>query len=59
MADKIAHTAEGVPEDAMRRLAELKPGAPGSIFTFPGFSTCNSFGGLDLRAIGSMPFPKT
>src|SRR5881628_86723 len=33
MADKIAHTAEGVPEDAMRRLAELKPSAPGSIFT--------------------------
>src|SRR2546423_1819203 len=33
MADKTAHTAEGVPEDAMRRLAELKPSAPGSIFT--------------------------
>jgi uncharacterized protein YbjQ (UPF0145 family) len=33
MAEKIAHTSEGVPEDAMRRLAELKPGAPGSIFT--------------------------
>ena len=33
MADKIAHTAECVPEDAMRRLAELKPGAPGGIFT--------------------------
>jgi uncharacterized protein YbjQ (UPF0145 family) len=24
---------EGVPEDAMTRLAELKPGAPGSLFT--------------------------
>ena len=26
-------TAEGVPADAMRRLAELKPGKPGGIFT--------------------------
>src|SRR5260370_20552353 len=24
---------QGVPQDAMRRLAELKPGRPGSIFT--------------------------
>lgn len=23
----------GVPEDAMRRLAEMKPGAPGALFT--------------------------
>jgi hypothetical protein len=23
----------GVPEDALRRLAELQPGKPGSIFT--------------------------
>jgi uncharacterized protein YbjQ (UPF0145 family) len=28
-----APTAEGVPQDAMRRLAELKPGQAGSIFT--------------------------
>src|ERR1700742_1724648 len=26
-------SAEGVPQDAMRRLAELQPGRPGSIFT--------------------------
>ena len=25
--------AAGVPQDAMRRLAELQPGKPGSIFT--------------------------
>ena len=30
---KIEHNAEGVPADAMRRLAELEPGKPGSIFT--------------------------
>ena len=34
MSDKNqAPTAAGVPQDAMRRLAELKPGSPGSIFT--------------------------
>ena len=33
MADKIEHTSEGVPQDAMKRLAELRPGQPGSIFT--------------------------
>ena len=31
---KLEPTAEGVPADAMRRLAELEPGKPGSIFTF-------------------------
>jgi len=30
---KLEPTAEGVPADAMRRLAELEPGKPGSIFT--------------------------
>ena len=25
--------AQGVPQDAMRRLAELQPGKPGAIFT--------------------------
>ena len=28
-----SHTADGIPADAMRRLAELQPGRPGSIFT--------------------------
>ncbi|MEU8972299.1 heavy metal-binding domain-containing protein [Streptomyces monashensis] len=34
-ADGTAHgmSAQGVPADAMRRLAELQPGRPGSIFT--------------------------
>ena len=32
MAD-VAHTPEGVPQDALKRLAELKPGQAGSIFT--------------------------
>ncbi len=26
-------SAEGVPQDAIRRLAELRPGRPGAIFT--------------------------
>src|SRR2546430_14596719 len=51
MADKIAHTAEGVPEDAMRRLAELKPSAPGSIFTSD--LTVNEF--LLVREAGFRP----
>src|SRR6202034_3855984 len=44
-------TLEGVPQDAMRRLAELRPGKPGSIFT-SGLSV-NEF--LLVREVGFRP----
>src|SRR5258708_11653915 len=41
----------GVPQDAMRRLAELRPGAPGSIFTSD--LSVNEF--LLVREVGFRP----
>src|ERR1035441_4284584 len=41
----------GVPQDAMRRLAELRPGRPGSIFTSD--LSVNEF--LLVRAVGFRP----
>jgi hypothetical protein len=42
---------QGVPQDAMRRLAELKPGRPGSIFTSD--LSVNEF--LLVREVGFRP----
>src|ERR1700729_3881664 len=44
-------TLEGVPQDAMRRLAELRPGKPGSIFTSD--LSVNEF--LLVREVGFRP----
>ena len=44
-------SAEGVPQDALRRLAELRPGRPGGIFTSD--LSVNEF--LLLRATGFEP----
>jgi uncharacterized protein YbjQ (UPF0145 family) len=44
-------TLEGVPQDAMRRLAELRPGQPGSIFTSD--LSVNEF--LLVREVGFRP----
>ena len=41
----------GVPQDAMRRLAELRPGQPGSIFTSD--LSVNEF--LLVREVGFRP----
>jgi hypothetical protein len=46
---------EGVPQDAMRRLSELQPGRPGSIFTSD--LSVNEF--LLVREAGSWAAPFT
>ena len=55
MTDQGNITAEldaaGVPQDAMRRLAELQPGRPGSIFTSD--LSVNEF--LLVREVGFRP----
>ncbi|HVB04709.1 MAG TPA: heavy metal-binding domain-containing protein [Acidimicrobiales bacterium] len=49
MSDEM--TALGVPEDAMKRLAEMKPGSPGALFTSD--LTVNEF--LLVREAGFRP----
>src|ERR1700690_4508195 len=47
----VAVGVTGVPQDAMRRLAELRPGQPGSIFTSD--LSVNEF--LLVREVGFRP----